>query len=124
MRSEGDLSGEQPPGLASVGTGAAGDDPAELGGVHHDLFTARAEAPDPAGGAGELEPVGLSVPSGPLSHDVCDDDAVVVGGEYRGSTRRPGEVQAVHPRVASEDHIGHVSERPFLRYTVDDFCPR
>ena len=44
--------------------------------------------------------------AGPLGHDVCDDDAVVVGGEHRVSTRCPSEVQAVHPRVASEDHIG------------------
>ena len=41
---------------------------------------------------------GLAVAAGPLGHDVGDDDAVVVGGEYQVLTGGPGEVQAVHPR--------------------------
>jgi len=75
----------------------------------------------PAGRAGEFQPVGLAVAAGPLGHNVCDDDAVVVGREHRVLTRCSSEVQAVHPRVAREDHIGDVTEGPGFRDTVDDF---
>src|SRR5215207_8696827 len=92
LRSEGNLGGEQPPGLATVGAGTARDDPAEVGGIHHDRCTARAAAPAAAGRAGEFESVGLAVAAGPLGHNVCDDDAVVVGGEHRVLTGCPGEV--------------------------------
>jgi hypothetical protein len=88
--------------LATVGTGAAREDPAEVGGIHPDLFTARAEAPAPAGRTGELQSVGPAVAAGPLGHNVGDDDTVVVGGVHRVLTGCPGEVQAVHPRVAGE----------------------
>jgi hypothetical protein len=96
--------------LATVGAGAVRDDPAEVGGIHHDLFTARAGAPAAAGRAGEFQSVGLAVASGPLGHNVCDDDAVVVGSVHRVLTGCPSEVQAVHPGVASEDHIGDVAK--------------
>src|SRR4029453_17560061 len=95
LRLEGDLCGEESPGLAAVRAGAARDDPAEVGGIHHDFFTARAGAPAPAGRAGELQSVGLAVAAGPLGHHVCDEDAVMVGGEHRVSARCPSQVQAM-----------------------------
>jgi hypothetical protein len=58
------------------------------------------------------------------SATICDNDPVVVGGEHRVLAGCPSEVEAVHPRVASEDHIGDVTERPCLRSTVDDLHPR
>jgi hypothetical protein len=64
------------------------------------------------------------VAAGPLGHNVCDDDAVVVNGEHRVSTGCPGEVHPVHPRVASEDHIRYVTDGPYLRKAVDDFRVR
>jgi hypothetical protein len=110
--------------LAAVWTRAAGDDAAKVGGIHDDLFTTRAGAPAAAGGAGELESVGLAMAAGPLGHNVCDQNAVVIGGEHRLSTRRTSEIQAVHPRVASLDHIGYVTDGPCFRYIVNDLGSR
>jgi hypothetical protein len=124
LGSEGDPGGEQAQGVAAVWTAAAGDDAAKVGGIHNDLFTARAGAPAAAGRAGELQSVGLAMAAGPLGHNVCDQNAVVVGGEHRLSIRRASEVQPVHPRIASKDHIGEVTDGPFFRYAVDDLCPR
>jgi hypothetical protein len=49
---------------------------------------------------------------GPLCRDVCDDDAVVVGGEHGGLTDCPREVQAVHPWIPSEDHVDQETDGP------------
>ena len=86
------MGGEQAGGLAPVRARAARNDPAEVGGIHHDLLAARTGAPGPAGGAGQLQSEGPAVAAGPLGHNVCDDEAVVVGGEHPVAAACPGEV--------------------------------
>lgn len=62
--------------------------------------------------------------AGPFGHHVSDDDAVVIWGERGVPTGGVGEVEAVHPGVAGEDHVGEEADGPGLRDTVDDLRPR
>jgi hypothetical protein len=64
------------------------------------------------------------MPSGPLGHDIGNDDAVVIGGEPVVRAGGPDDVDAVHPRVTSQDDIDCVAECPGLAQAVDELLLR
>ena len=93
---------------------AAGQRPAELDGVVAAGRAARGLLPAAAGRAAEREGDRPTVPGQPLGHHVRDDRPVVVGGQDGVPAGGPAEVDPMHPRVASEDHVHEVAEGPAL----------
>ena len=97
--------------------GPAGEDAAELDGVHlDDRVGGRrpAAGEDAACGSAEAQGERLPVAACPLGHDVGDDAAVVVGGQDERCPGRAGHVDPVHPGVAQVDRVDEVAERPLL----------
>ena len=76
-------------------------------------------APGAARGAGQGQLEVLTVTVGPLGDDIGDDHAVMIGGQTQRDPGGPGDVEAVHPRVAGQDDVDEVAEGPRLLGAVD-----
>src|SRR5260221_9048702 len=85
---------------------SAGDDAAELHRVDGDLLTGLGAGDVFASGrTGERERDGSSVACRPFGDHIGDDSSVVLGREDGFVSGSAGDVNAVHPRVASEDRV-------------------
>src|SRR6266851_6873075 len=90
----------------------SGHGPAEIKGVHADLFAVT--APGTTGRSGQDQRVRLAVPRGPLAHDIVDDHALVRGGGFHRDPGGTADVEAVHERITGQDDVEQESERPLL----------
>jgi hypothetical protein len=95
LRSERHWLAEQP------GTGtAAGQDPAELGGVDGGLLAAVAVGEDATRRPEQVELERLAVPAGPFGHDVRHQAPVVLWREHEGASGCPRDVTPVVPGIS------------------------
>jgi hypothetical protein len=92
----------------------AGKDTAEFDRVKRDGFTVRAGDERSSGCAGECDREWLAVSARPLGDGVGDDTPIMFGGEHRVAVDGAGDVDAMHPGVASQDDVEQVPKFPPL----------
>jgi hypothetical protein len=86
----------------ALSVAAAGEDPAELDGVHRHALTARRPR--------QVEGAGLIVSGSPLGDDVGDNATVVPGVDVELPIGGAGKVDPVHPHVPGEARVEQVAD--------------
>ena len=72
------------------------------------------ETPATSSGTGQVQLAWLAVTGSPLLYDVRSEYAVVIGAELHRTFGGSRDVDAMHPRIAREDRVGEVADRPVL----------